>query len=820
MVTPITDTAGSTRDLDFTARRRKTGLHLVFAIDSDTIAHYCNGYVDYGPIPEDGRALCIPDVSGLSNLEAALAYAQAGWFVAAIPNGSKNPGGYLGDNWPEKASRDTEQIESWWSRWSDAGIAAVPGKSGAVVFDLDKNADAMPDDVWTALQTGQIQRTRTNDEKRGHYVFACGVDEYRNSAGGWLRFGEVKGRNGVIIVEPSTHAKADEGGLYDWVTHGEVPPVPAALRDLLSKSLPGDECADPKSLEELAVFLAAHTDENRPSALKGQLTAFATEIDAGASRHESMCKALVWALREAIVGCYSAQRAVDELRAAFESVKPESVGNGEFDRMACWAAAQAEQADPDDTRRRMDRHVWPAPTTPLLVAKQVAEQAEAGGNPLKRWRGCWHVWDGRHWPEISEEALRANLYELLAPAQFFKVAQGVSTLTPWNPDKSKLDKVVDALKGVVSLSDEVDAPHWFDARTDHVIACRNTLVRIGDRAQISCTADYFNTSVLPFEYVDSASAPTRWLEFLASVWPADAEAVALLQEWFGYVISGRTDLQKMMAIIGPTRSGKGTIDKVLAALVGKSNYIGTSAKYLQGDFGLEPLLNKNLAVFSDDRVTVNGKALVENFLKITGEDEVTVNRKYRRSWTGRLPTRIMLISNEIPTLPDNSRAIAGRMLWLRMTKSFLGQEDTNLAKALLGELPAILLWALDGLDRLNRRGEFTHASSGDVLGEMLADSAAPVMRFADEMCQLSSDEMPDPNLFVGIKEMYSAWERWCEENGHSPGSSETMGKALFAAFPMKVKIHRPRINGKQIRGYQGISLIPKHFRVVAGGPGE
>lgn len=815
--------------LFFKAKRRNSGLHLVFAINSETVARYCNGSAATGPYSRDNQSvqsLRIPDVSGLSPVHAALAYAEAGWYVLPVAKG-KHPGSIVGTGWPEQSTRDCEQIRRWWADHPNAGIALHVGRSGAVVFDLDLDSAAdLPPALWLAMQSGQRQHTRDGSSVRGHYVFACEVDSFRNSAGGFMRYGEVRCRNGVIIVEPSTHAKAVDGGLYRWHTTGELPELPDVLRDLLSISLPGDESADPKSLEELAAFLADHKDSNRPNALKGQLTTFASETDAGASRHDSMCKAVVWAFREAMIGCYPAQHAYDELCSTFETVKPESVGNGEFDRIACWAASQAELADPDQTRERLNRHVWPAPDTPLLVAKRVAEHAEANGYPLRRWRGGWHRWDGTAWPEIAEERLRADLYQLLANAQYLKTvkvpqAMGggtTQTATEWNPDKAKLDKLIDALKGTVALSDDTDAPCWLDGRTDAVIAFGNTLLRVADRAEIPCAPEYFNTFALPFDYDAGAKMPRRWLAFLDSVWPGDSDAIALLQEWFGYVISGRTDLQKMLLMIGPTRSGKGTIDKVLAALVGKPNYLGASAKYLQGDFGLEPLLDKSLAVFSDDRVTVNGKALVETILKITGEDDVTVNRKYRQSWAGRLSARLMLISNEIPTLPDNSRAIAGRMLPLRMTKSFLGREDTGLAKAVGVELPGILLWALDGLDRLIASGGFTQPASGQILNQILSDSAAPITQFVEDMCRVSSGERADENLTVGVKALYNAWKSWCEQHGYNSGNEATMGKALFSAYGEKMEKYRPRVDGKPTWTYKGIALRT-NSRVIASGPG-
>ena len=79
-------------------------------------------------------------------------------------------------------------------------------------------------------------------------------------------------------------------------------------------------------------------------------------------------------------------------------------------------------------------------------------------------------------------------------------------------------------------------------------------------------------------------------------------AIDALGEWFGYVISGRLDLHKILLMVGPTRGGKGAIARVLGALVGMPNVAGPTLNSLTGDFGLAPLIGKSLAVVADMRI--------------------------------------------------------------------------------------------------------------------------------------------------------------------------------------------------------------------------
>ncbi|HWI00611.1 MAG TPA: hypothetical protein VNT27_09780, partial [Propionibacteriaceae bacterium] len=42
----------------------------------------------------------------MSTLDAAYAYAKAGWYIGPAQNGSKHPGSILGKDWQHKTSRD------------------------------------------------------------------------------------------------------------------------------------------------------------------------------------------------------------------------------------------------------------------------------------------------------------------------------------------------------------------------------------------------------------------------------------------------------------------------------------------------------------------------------------------------------------------------------------------------------------------------------------------------------------------------------------------------------------------------------------------
>lgn len=191
--------------------------------------------------------------------------------------------------------------------------------------------------------------------------------------------------------------------------------------------------------------------------------------------------------------------------------------------------------------------------------------------------------------------------------------------------------------------------------------------------------------------------------------------------------------------------------------------------------------------------------MVERLLSITGEDTLTIDRKFREPWTGKLPTRFVIMTNEVPRFKDASGVIGNRFLTLRMTESFLGREDLTLARRLRPEYPVILNWALEGLDRLNANDEFTVPASAREATTLIADLASPVSAFVRECC------IREPAATVAIETLWAEWRRWAEHNGHERGSKITFGRDLRAVVPELV-ISQPWIDGKRIQYYSRLGL--------------
>ena len=325
---------------------------------------------------------------------------------------------------------------------------------------------------------------------------------------------------------------------------------------------------------------------------------------------------------------------------------------------------------------------------------------KADGVPrLRFWRASWMYWMHAAYAEIPPAEARAELVKHLDKR--FSGLTGTAT-----------SNVLDCLRAKAILPGRIEPPEWIGSTpgpwpADEVLATKNGLIHIPSLAAggthiIPATPRFFTTNALDYDFRADAAEPRQWLTFLSQLWPDDPASIGTLQEWMGYTLTPDTRQQKILLVVGPKRSGKGTIARVQRGLIGVANCCGPTLASLAQNFGLWPLLGKSVAIISDARLggRTDSQVVVERLLSISGEDAITVDRKFQEPVTAKLSTRLMIFSNELPRLGDSSGALAGRMIVLRLTESFYGREDHDLGAKLQAELPGILLWAVVGWQRL------------------------------------------------------------------------------------------------------------------------
>lgn len=792
-------------------------------------------------------------------MKHALAYARAGWRVIPIVPGEKRP---AIPDWPNAASTDPNVIAAWWHDDPARNVGLVTGAaSGFFVLDVDLATGGAESLAALEATHGPLPETCEAITGSGgrHLLFTYPGFPVSNSAG---RLGpglDIRGDGGQIVVAPSRTAKGPyrwrrfcapvpaPAWLLDLLRTRvavaapvERPPLPPATPEVLDAARralqrhgPAVEGKGGDDHTFRACAIVTHdfglTDvEAWPVLLEWNAAclppwdeeALRTKLRGGAKygtapygfRRPGNTLSAVRAILATINGADSIPAILHQVNdllsdgvdaptlAAVAKACVEATGYKQRE-LGLPRAVDVERKNAQAARRRQleaGSGELIDPDAPLRTAHQfLVSTADAEGRAeIVRWQDDFYRACGTHYEVIGGEAINARLYPWL------ETKRDVDSNAPIKPDRGSVEGLVHALEAAAHL-DAREAPAWIDEDPAdpsplEVVAFRNGLLHVPTSDLQPPTRRFFNHNALTFDYDPLAADPREWLGFLAQLWGGDAESVETLQEIFGLALTGDTSFQKLFLLIGPKRSGKGTIGRVLREVVGQANTCAPTLTGLGSHFGLESLIGKQIAIISDARLGGRADlgAVTENLLRVSGEDTISVPRKNRTDFTAKLRARFLIISNEVPALVDSSGALAGRFVVLRLVRSFFGQEDRGLTTRLLGELPGVVLWALEGLTRLLDRGHFRQPTSAGDLVHQLEALGSPVKAFVEDRCVVDDDGKVD------CRQMFEAYLDWSAIQGREhPGTAQVFGRNLSAAFP-EIAV----VGAYPARAYVGIRL--------------
>lgn len=468
----------------------------------------------------------------------------------------------------------------------------------------------------------------------------------------------------------------------------------------------------------------------------------------------------------------------------------------------------AELVESGDLDTAEDWNIYPSPSLPMGVARRlVADLFTTGGHKtLVFWRGDWWIWEGPAWRQVEDDLdVKEHLWNRLEQVSYDH-KDGVKA---WAPTTAKIHNIMEPLAIRSRLGGSVNAPAWLDGTehpdAEHIVSLRNGLLDLETRTMAPHTPTYFNSWALSFDY-DPAAECNVWESFLNEVFAHDPAGAQLLQEYAGYLISGRMDHHKAMLLIGPARAGKGVISRTLKQLVGVDNTVSPSLHSMGSEFGMADLIGKPLAIVEDARADDDRRnnATVERLLNVIGEDAVSINRKNIDFWNGTLPTRFLLVSNEMPRFLDSSGAINTRFMSVKLRRSFADNPDTTLGQKINQELAGVFNWALAGLDRLEQQGHFTRPATMDEIQDLMGDMSSPSSKFLDETYIVTGDDADH----IHVSEVHGKYKVWCEDQEMKPSNRDTFVQRLVAAEPQLSAKNTSINGGKKARWIFGLKEKP------------
>jgi putative DNA primase/helicase len=237
---------------------------------------------------------------------------------------------------------------------------------------------------------------------------------------------------------------------------------------------------------------------------------------------------------------------------------------------------------------------------------------------------------------------------------------------------------------------------------------------------------------------------------------------------------------------------------------GKSVFVST-LKALSGDYAAtistETLMARQHGEPTNDLARLPGKRLVtatevedgsrwaESLVKsVTGGDPIAARFLYHEFFEFTPTFKLLVSGNHRPIVRGMDDGMWRRIHLIPFRRSFPPeQRDRLLGQKLLGELPGILNWALEGFQMWREVGleppsavlaaTAEYRSAQDRVGE-----------FIDEKCELG------PDFSVQASKLYRAYRVWAEARGEQPLAmprfATRLGERGFEKFKSNVLFYR------------------------------
>jgi putative DNA primase/helicase len=763
-------------------------------------------------VSDERRPLVIPDFgdTDVDLLTAALRYAgEGGFYVGPLAVRDKNPGAMLGKKWQAFTRNDADGIGVWYLLDDAGGVFLHCGRSGALMFDVD-HPEKVPtvlakylwlnpeDPVAERIPAVPFQSSRPDVPGKGHYLFLQPPDRMLGNGTGKLGddWGEVRGKNGVIVVYPTVHESEAEGAAYRWVRTGALPPLPEEIRDLLPNA---DRDVDSAPDDVVRAFLDTFESNERPEFRDAPFERWQQSMSAGASRHQTCLKVLCWIVRDAGQRLYPARPAIQQMYDLFMAAMDARPTRGRFPRaefqsMLAYAVGDALAQDLDARREALEQRLAAKDAEkgirPVTDEERQQRAEEAKHNALDTGGVAFdpdkYFWDKSIGLDVS--LLAKDIMEI-GP-----LAKGIDGVTwsyrdgVWRLHKDAIEERCVALLGRRYRNSHVTNVTAVIKAQIPVIACDPVHAYLNTRSGMvdwetgeirPHSPDYFSTVQFPWEWEPGATCP-RFDKFLEDILSPDY--VTLVWQMIGYLLYSGNPRQVAFMLLGAGNNGKGTLMRVLSALLGGANYATETLTQLNTNKFAAINLYGMIANLAGD-IDAKYQEDTAMFKTLTGEDMVSGERKFGdriKFFCWAVP---VFSANKTPGSADTSKGYTRRWKIVRFERELSDSEVIpGYSDLLIEELPGIAAKALGYLRDVIGGG---FKDDGDI-----AQGQEDFEREIDQVRQWV-DECTEPAA-TAVEERsaaYKSYRLWADSTGVSRlKASEFFVRLTAAGFPAG-KVH-------------------------------
>ena len=721
-------------------------------------------------------------------------------------------------------------------------------RSGFWALDIDPKSGGDQSLLALESQYGRLPETRVHRTGSGglHYLFAIPDFEVTNARGRLPRGIDVRGNGGFIVAPGSVTGV----GTYRTETGADIAPAPEWLLNLIRpQTLDRQievvesiafEKLDPAAQEKARNYLdaAVQGEIRRLEAMKEQATADMSGYRGepwNQSVYEVCCNLLELAQSQwlefsidDVKGIlakhaptdrgFTAADVMGRLASAANKVRgkdrpmPASITQDTWDLLTAGVQRYVPKKSDGEAVTQWDAEDW----TQVGNAKRTLKMA-AGRLVWVPERGTWlecgpdGVW---HEPKQQRDDIAAKWCARAMEAAISLEAHNYDDEKPVKKnqkgEESEGESKRDKFMKFMELSSKVEmhtavstqlrrraedfgvqvpdaqfdtAPHDF-AVPNGVINLRTGEVRtarLDDYISISSTVPYDPEMKIP-----------HFQRFLETSQP-DPEVRDFLQKVLGYSMTSETAEQRMFIHHGAqTANGKSVLMNVLKAIMGDHFAPASEKTIIRQKTQSAQRIGQDMVDLRGPRFlmlneTDEGGILDSAAVKSITSGDLRADRPHAKANIQyRITGKIHLVTNHMPHITPDP-AMRRRLTVIPWTQSFVNNPDPNLEKKLMGELPGILAWLVQGAQRWYADFE---ASSKTGLVEPAACAAALDSFFEEEdeigtwlrdnTMSIPADQQP--NTWTTSKDLYTDYIRWRNDQGLQGAavSSNAFGRRLNA----------------------------------------
>lgn len=387
------------------------------------------------------------------------------------------------------------------------------------------------------------------------------------------------------------------------------------------------------------------------------------------------------------------------------------------------------------------------------------------------------VWDGTRWKRDERKEIRRageqTIMRIHAEVPNVGDSEARKKLSKHAFD-SESERAINAMLNLAKHQKPITATSKDFDNHDYLLTVNNGTIDLKTGKLLVHDRGHMITRKLDVDYLPGAPC-LLWLAFLDRIMASNQDMISYLQKAIGYSLTGDVSEQCMFFPYGVGANGKSTLIEVNHRLMGDYAYKIPAESLMVKTFGsgipndIAQLPGRRFVVTSE---VPTGRRLSESLVKdLTGGDTLTA-RFMRAEYFNFRPThKLWMYGNHEPKIYGRDDGI-----WRRIRKIPFGvtipkaEQDKHLLDKLLGELPGILNWAVQGCLEWQKSG----LQPPDIVTQATNNYRKAMdkeQRFIDEccvICDVDPFDVTQSKYRAKASELNNEYKQWCEDNGEKP----------------------------------------------------